>query len=278
MIKDERTGVSYEVIDAHCHIYPEKIASRATAATDAFYGIRSFSAGEAGAGTVPHLLSLGAEDGVDRFVVQSVASTPHQVENINAFIAREVEKSEGRLIGLGALHPESADIKGDVRHLKSLGLRGVKLHPDIQDFKIDDARYLKIYEICEEEELPILMHAGDSRYDRSNPNRLFPILDIYDHLTVIAAHLGGWSVWDEAAERLAGMKNLYVDTSSSLAFLPPEKGRELILRYGIDRVLFATDYPMWRAKNELRMLLSMGFTEEEYRKLFSGNVRRLFAI
>ncbi len=271
-------GVTYEVIDAHCHIFPDKIAPRATAATDAFYGVKSFSAGQAGAGTVGHMLAIGEEDGVDRFLVHSVASTPHQVHSINEFIAKATEACDGKLIGFGALHPDAPDIKGDIRHLKELGLLGVKLHPDIQDFKIDDAKYLKIYELCEEAQLPILIHAGDSRYDRSNPNRLYPILDIYDHLTVIAAHLGGYSVWDEAAARLAGMKNLYVDTSSSLSFLPRKKAKELILRYGIDHVLFATDYPMWRAKDEISMLLDMNFSEEEYRKIFSGNFKRLLGI
>ncbi len=269
---------TYEVIDTHCHIYPEKIAARATAATDAFYGVKSFSSTCDGAGIVSHLLSIGESDGVDKFLVQSVASTPHQVESINNFIAGEVNKHPESLIGFGALHPESADIRADVRHLKELGLRGVKLHPDIQDFKIDDARYLKIYEICEEEGLPILMHTGDSRYDRSNPNRLLPILEIYDHLTVIGAHLGGYSVWDDAVAALAGMKNLYVDTSSSLTSMPREKAREIIKKYGIDRVLFATDYPMWRARDEIKMLLEMNFSDEEYRKIFSENARRLLSI
>ncbi len=271
-------NITYEVIDAHCHIYPEKIASRATAATDAFYNVRSFSAGCDGAGTVSHLLSIGDADGVDRFLVQSVATTPHQVQGINNFIAKEVEEKGGRLIGFGALHPESGDIRGDVRHLKELGLRGVKLHPDIQNFKIDDVGYLKIYDICEEEGLPVLVHAGDGRYDRSNPNRLLPILNAYSHLTVIAAHLGGYSVWDDAASAFAGTKNLYVDTSSSLAFIGVEKGKEIILKYGIDNVFFATDYPMWRAKDEIKMLLDMGFSEDEYRKLFSGNIRRVLDI
>ncbi len=276
MISHEQTN--YEVIDAHCHIYPEKIAARATAATDAFYGITSFSTGCAGAGTVSHLLEIGESDGVDRFLVQSVATTPHQVEGINNFIANEVSKSGGRLIGFGTLHHELEDIRGAVKHLKSLGLRGVKLHPDIQNFQIDDSRCLCIYEICEEEELPILIHAGDSRYDRSNPNRLFPILDKYKGLTVIAAHLGGYSVWDDASLALAGMENLYVDTSSSLAFLPRGRAKEIILGYGIDRVFFATDYPMWRAKDEINMLLEMNFSPEEYRKIFSGNIKKLLNI
>ncbi len=261
----------YTLIDAHCHIYPERIAARAVQATDTFYGLTSF-----GEGTTQHLLSEGDRVGVDRFVVQSVASTPHQVQSINRFIAEEVRKSQGRLIGLGTLHPDTEDLAGDIRHLRELGLCGVKLHPDIQDFKIDDARCLKIYEKCEEEGLPILMHAGDSRYDRSNPNRLLPIIEIYTGLTVVAAHLGGWSMWDEAVEKLAGLPNLYVDTSSSLSFMTRERAKELILRYGTDRVLYGTDYPMWRADRELETLLRMELSDEDYQKIFSDNALRVF--
>ena len=143
----------YFVTDAHCHIYPEKIASRAVAGTDNFYHEHSV-----GSGTVEGLMEMGDKAGVDRYIVQSVATTPHQVKSINEFIAGEVKKHPGRLVGLGTLHPDSADIKGDVAHLMSLGLRGVKLHPDIQAFKIDDYRCLKIYELGEENRLPILMH------------------------------------------------------------------------------------------------------------------------
>ena len=125
-------------------------------------------------------------------IVQSVATTPKQVQSINEFIADTVAHANGRLTGLGTLHPNSENLREDVEHLIALGLKGVKLHPDIQNFKVDDYRCLKIYELCEEFGLPILMHTGDKRYDNSNPNRLLPILEIYDHLTIIGAHFGGW--------------------------------------------------------------------------------------
>lgn len=262
----------FSVYDAHCHIYPEKIAARAVAGTDTFYGEHS-----TGRGTVADLMRQGAAAGIDHFIVQSVATTPRQVKSINEFIAAEVEKNPEKLTGLGTLHPDSEDIAGDIEHLVALGLHGVKLHPDIQKFKIDDYRCLKIYELCEGK-LPILMHTGDYRYDFSNPNRLIPILQIYQGLTVIGAHLGGWSIWQEASRRLSGFQNLYVDCSSSFPYLKPEEAREIILRYGTDRVLFGTDYPMWPPEQELDYFFSLGFNEEENRKMLSGNVRRLFGI
>ena len=259
------------VTDAHCHIYPEKIAERAIHGTDTFYSEHSV-----GTGTVGNLIETGGRAGIDRFVVQSVATTPKQVKSINEFIAGEVEAHSGKLIGLGTLHPDSPDIKGDIEHLVSLGLKGVKLHPDIQAFKIDDYRCLKIYELCEERKLPILMHTGDNRYDYSNPNRLLPILQIYTGLTVIGAHLGGWSIWDEASRAYCGIPNFYVDCSSSFHYLPKETSAAIIRRYGTDRVLFGTDYPMWSAEKELEYFFSLGLDENEIKCILNTNVSKIF--
>ncbi len=182
------------------------------------------------------------------------------------------------MTGLGTLHPDSPDILGDLRHLMELGLKGVKLHPDIQQFKIDDYRCLKIYELCEQLQLPILMHTGDHRYDYSNPNRLLPIMEIYTDLTVVGAHLGCWSVWEEAAEKLSCLPNLYVDCSSSLYFLDSEKAKRIVHSYGVDKVLFGTDYPMWDPNKEFERFFKLGLTEEENKKIFCENAKKLFDI
>ncbi len=258
-------------IDAHCHIYPEKIASRAVAGTDTFYGEKSLCKG-----TASDLIERGKDAGIDHFIVQSVATTPHQVRSINEFISNEVENAKGLMTGLGTLHPDSDDIKGDIRHLLELGLHGVKLHPDIQAFKIDDYRCLKIYELCEERKIPILMHTGDSRFDFSNPNRLLPILQIYTNLTVVGAHLGGWSVWDDAIKAFKDLPNFYVDCSSCFGFISPQKVKELIRAYGAERVLFGTDYPMWSPRREIDTFLSLGLDEFENRCILNINAKKVF--
>ncbi len=258
-------------IDAHCHIYPEKIASRAVAGTDNFYGEHSV-----GEGTVSDLIERGTKAGVDHFIVQSVATTPRQVASINDFIAAEVKNNPEKLTGLGTLHPESEDIKSDIEHLISLGLKGVKLHPDIQAFKIDDYRCLKIYELCEEKGLIVLMHTGDNRYDYSNPNRLIPVLETYENLKFIGAHLGGWSIWNEACKAYKDFENFYVDCSSSFNYLEKQDAKRIIRTYGADKVLFGTDYPMWSPERELKYFLSLGLDENEISSILNINAKKLF--
>lgn len=262
----------FKIIDAHCHIYPDKIADKASMSTGNFYNIPMRLDGK-----ISTLLEHGVNAGINHFIVQSVATTPKQVSSINNFIASSVALGGGMFTGLGTLHPDSENIKEDVEEIINLGLKGVKLHPDIQNFKIDDYRMLKIYELCEGR-LPILMHTGDSRYDLSNPNRIIPILDIYENLTIIGAHFGGWSIWEEATDKLFKYKNFYVDCSSSLYALTPEKARELILKYGTKRVFFGTDYPMWEPKEEIDRFMEIDLTTEEREDILYNNASRLFRI
>lgn len=263
----------YKIIDAHCHIYPDKIAEKAAAATCDFYE----GLGSTLNGTVSTLSKEAKIAGIKHCVVQSVATTPKQVSSINHFIAKSVAESNGEFTGLGTLHPDSEDIEADVEEIISLGLRGVKLHPDIQQFKIDDYRMLKIYELCEGK-LPLLIHTGDHRYDLSNPNRMMPILEIYKNLTVIGAHFGGWSVWEEATEKLCKYKNFYVDCSSSLYAMTPQKAKELIMAYGTNRVLFGTDYPMWEPKAEIERFMQIDLTDKEREDILYNNAAKMFDI
>ncbi len=265
-----RMSKKYRIIDAHCHIYPDKIAQKASDATGHFYDLPSSLDGK-----VSTLLEHGEKAGIDHFVVQSVATTPKQVSSINNFIAESVSKSCGRFTGLGTLHPDSENMEADVNEIIDLGLKGVKLHPDIQQVRLDDPRMLKMYELCEGR-LPMLIHTGDNRYDYSNPNRMIPILEKYPNLTVIGAHFGGWSIWEDATEKFSRYENFLVDCSSSLYAITPQKAKELIMAYGTDRVLFGTDYPLWKPEIEIERFMKIDLTDEQREDILYNNAARLF--
>ena len=262
----------FRVIDAHCHIYPEKIAAKAVEGIGGFYDIKMGEKGVAG-----DMLAKGEKAGIDRYLIFSVATKPAQVKSINEFIAGEVAKSGGKMVGLGTMHPESEDLKGDLEHMKELGLKGVKIHPDFQGFKLDDYRYLKLYELCGEE-LPVLIHTGDKRYDFSNPNRMKAVLDTFQNVTFIGAHFGGWSIWEQAAKELAGYQNFYVDCSSSFYANTPAVSEKLIRAYGAERVLFGTDYPMWSAESELEYFFALNLTDAEREQILHKNAEKIFKI
>ncbi len=261
------------VIDSHCHIYPEKIATLAINHTDQFYDEHSSCKG-----TVEDLLQNGEKTGVDKFIVQSVATSKHQVQRINEFIAKQVSLYSDKLVGLGTIHPESDDMEEDIKHLIALGLKGFKIHPDIQGFPLDHKGYLKSFSLASRYNLPVLMHTGDYRYDNSNPNKLIPILKEFKNLKVVGAHFGGWSIWEQASLKLSQFENFYVDCSSSMPYLTLETAKEIIKRYGVDKVLFGTDYPMWDGTCEIESLLKMQLTDDELNKIFSQNAIKLYGL
>ncbi len=276
---------AFTIIDAHCHIFPERIAAKAVDMTKDFYETEA-----AGTGLAENLLALGAAAGFDAYVVQSVASTPHHVASINHFIAAEVQK-DPRLTGLGALHPDTEDKRAAIEEIIALGLHGVKLHPDMQRFAIDDLRAYAIYELCAAYDLPILMHMGDPRYDFSHPDRLARVLSDIPTLTVVGAHMGGWDNWDYACETLSRFPNLYVDSSSSIAsagkhhglspevvYLGAEHATSLIRAWGADKVLYGTDYPLWPQKADIEAFFALELTDTERRAILAENARRVFRI
>ena len=265
--------MGYKIYDAHAHIFPAKIAEKATQSIGHFYDIPMHHLGSA-----EELLRRGGEIGVSRYLVCSTATKPEQVEHINTFIHEQCELHP-EFYGFATMHPDYAHIEEELDRALEMGLHGIKLHPDFQHFDIDAPEALPLYRAASERKLPILFHTGDDRYDYSAPHRLRKIAEAFPGLTCIGAHFGGYTIWQEAARQLAGrFENLWVDCSSSFFAMDVAAGRALIDAYGADRVLFGTDYPMWDPQHELARLRGMRLAPETERKILYDNAAALFGL
>ena len=122
-----------EIIDAHAHIYPAKIAEKATEAIGEFYGIKMSMP----AGVPEKLLENGKRAGISRFVVHSCATKAAQVRPINEFIKREMDEHK-EFLGFMTLHEDLTEeqVYEEVEWCVKNGFKGVKLHPDFQKFYI----------------------------------------------------------------------------------------------------------------------------------------------
>lgn len=254
----------YTIIDAHCHIFPDKIEQKAVQSIGHFYDIPMDHRG-----TSENLLRQGKKIGVSRYLVCSTATRPQQVQTINDFIAQQCSLHP-EFIGFGTLHPYMDNIEEEIDRIIALGLYGIKLHPDFQEFNIDDPAAFTMYAYAQDR-LPFLFHTGDARYDYSNPKRLAAVLERFPRLKAIGAHFGGYSQWDKAEKYLKGQPNVYFDTSSSLFKITPEYAKELIDTLGEDKFFWGTDFPMWDHQEELRRFMALDLTQEQRRKIFSGN-------
>ncbi|MEG2044857.1 MAG: TatD family hydrolase [Clostridia bacterium] len=253
-----------KIIDFHTHVFPDKIAQKAVYSISDFY---SFPRERAFKGNIEELVSLAKSAGVDYVVTCSTATTKKQVESINTWIA--TLKSD-TVFPLGTLHPEYSDIEGEVERIIALGLYGIKLHPDFQEFNIDDEKAENIYKIVGDR-LPILIHTGDTNLDYSAPKKLAKMADKYPNVRFIAPHLGGYSRWDEVNKYLID-KNVWFDTSSALEFMEPERATEIILKHGCDKVFFGTDYPLCSQADALLRFNKLALTESQKNDILFNNV------
>lgn len=259
----------YNIIDMHTHIFPDKIAFKAVKAIGDYYGV-----GMSKSGTVSNLIESGRSIGVSKFVVHSSATTVEQVCSINKYIYT-TQAAHPEFIGFATLHPDMADVACEVKNIIDLGLKGIKLHPEFQNFAIDDESMMPIYKEIEGR-LPVLIHMGDKNSDLSSPLRLASVLDRFPDLVVIAAHFGGYQMWELSCEHLIG-KRLYMDTSSSLYFISPTRALDMIKRHGVEKMLFGSDFPMWDHQEELQRFLQLELTEEERKAILHDNAQRLLS-
>lgn len=260
-----------KIIDFHAHIYPEKIALKATQSVGDFYATKI-----AWNGLADELIASGNKIGVTNYVVHSVATKANQVESINDFIIESCKKYN-QFIGFATYHQDYQDFEKEINRVTQAGLKGIKMHPDFQHFKIDDVKMDNFYAYLAEREIPILFHAGDSRYDFSGPKRIANILEKHPNLKVIAAHFGGYTEWDDAIKYLVG-KKVWFDTSSTTWKLPFDKANKMIKDHGAKYFLFGSDFPMWDHEDEWSRYIKLEFSEEEQHLVLYQNACDLLGL
>lgn len=258
-------------IDFHAHVYPEAIAPKAAGSIREFYQLGN----EAMDGRVQTLLEQGTKAGIEKFVILPVALRPSRTRHINDFILERLDK-EPRFYGYGTVHAGMERLCEEVEYIMEKGLRGLKMHPDSQVFAIDDPRLFPVYDMIGDK-LPILFHMGDRRFDYSHPKRLRKVLDLFPKLQVIAAHFGGYTMHDVAAQELKD-KNCFFDVSSSLMFMVEGEAEKYINRYGAERFVYGSDFPMWDPVVEMERFMRLKLTDDQKEQIAHKTAEQLLKI
>lgn len=259
--------LDFKVIDMHAHFFPDALAKRAVDNLGDYYGLEMHCDG-----TYRDLTSRAKKANITKLVIHSTALKASQVETINDNTASHTTKD---IAGFGTLHQDyEGDFEKEIKRIKTLGLKGIKLHPDFQHFNIDDVKMYPVYDIIRAEGLPILFHTGDANSPCSAPHRLAKVLDDFPGLIAIAAHLGGHDQWEEASQYLYG-RDVYIDTSSCHRSLTHEQIRDAIRSHDIDRIMFGTDYPIENYEYCLENFFRLGLNDDESEKILYTNANRL---
>ena len=263
-------------VDFHTHCFPDKIANRAVMQLAKASG----NATPAFDGTAQGLLDLVHSMGVDIAVVLGIATNVKQQKNVNDFLI-ELNKRDD-VVAFGSVHPDADDAIDELYRIKEAGLKGIKLHPDYQEFFVDDDRMFKIYETVNSLGLLMTLHAGVDigipTPVRATPQRIKNILPMFDNTNVIAAHFGGYLLWDEVEEILVGSENLYIDTSFCHTRMPPIWAKRIVENHGVKKILLGSDLPWSTTENEMEFIKSLDLSEEAQADIFGNNAVRLLGL
>lgn len=262
-IKEDLFG---KIIDVHCHLFPEKIAEKATQAVGSFYGIPMNNIG-----TEERLKTDMDQYGINHCFIHSVATVPQQVKPINDFLGDVIKRNPSIFTAFGTIHVGIDDMISEIDRMRSLGVTGVKLHNDFQGFAVDDPRLDPVYEKCQAEKIPLMFHAGDKRYKFTNPKMFRNVGRKFPDLIGIAAHFGGYSEWVDVDDDYCKDSPFWFDTSSSLSFMDQAEALRIISVRGSDKIMFGTDFPMWRGCDEYERIELLGLDNNTVEKILYKN-------
>ena len=255
------------IIDTHVHAFTDSIAERAMAKLAETAEIEPTTNG-----TASDMRRLLKECGIDYGVLLPVATKPTQQTNINNWAKEEYRDG---IISFGSVHPFAEDVEEELERIKTLGLKGVKLHNDYQGVFMFDEKCDKTYRKCEELGLPVVFHMGFdpiSKYvHRAMPYDLIELTEKYPKLKIIGAHMGGVNAWESVYKYIAGNRNIYLDTSFVAGHIDPDLFAAIVKKHGTDRILFASDLPWSDPREEIKLVDSLKISEIEKDRIFCRN-------
>lgn len=257
------------IIDFHTHCFPEKIADRAMdtlSHAGAMLPTRE--------GTKEGLIRAMDEDGIDISVVLQIATNKKQQRAVNDYA---ISIQDERIIAFGSVHPDAPDAIDELERISSMGIRGVKFHPEYQNFFVDDVKMKPIYKKISELKMITVFHAGEDIGYRGPyhcmPEHLERALQWFSS-PVVAAHWGGHNAGEEVIKRLCG-RDIYFDIAFGYGTVAKPVAQKIIELHGADKILFGSDSPWHRAKWEKTMVEFLDLSEQDKEKIYYKNAKKL---
>lgn len=198
----------------------------------------------------------------------------------------------------------------ELRELAELKLiSGIKLYPGYQDFDFGSEQAWPIYEIARQFHLPAMIHAGElhhccpkdendkrvykckgkCRIDElgylATPKKLMPAVKEFQDVNFVMSHLAN-PYFAELREVMRECPNLYTDISGQFISgfentpeyvqeINDELRKFLALENGVDRVLFATDFPVQSYADSIALVSDLNLSNSDQEKIYHLNAEKL---
>jgi predicted TIM-barrel fold metal-dependent hydrolase len=209
----------------------------------------------------------------------------------NDVVARFAAENSDVAIAFASLDPtRGPEAVREARRLVESGLvRGLKLHPPLQQFFPNDPVAYPLYEVFAEARLPVLFHTGHSgigtgmrggggvRLKYGHPMPIDDVAVDFPDMPIIMAHPSfPWQ--DEAISVCLHKQNVWIDLSGwSPRYFPPQ-----LVQYANTqlrtKVLFGSDFPLITPDRWLADFAEAPFKDEVRPLVLKENAARLLGL
>ena len=266
--------MSIRVLANHAHVYPDALNPT---------------------GTIDRLLRLLDECAIDGAVCFAPFPTPDAPGSAhNRWLARELT-SHQRLLGFGTIDFTRDDVRDQVREAAELGFRGLKLHPNSQQFDILAAKPLEVYAAAEEHKLLITFHSGVHHYriEHYNVLKFDEVAWRFPKLRFTLEHVGGYSFFEQALAVIfnnipfppipgrkghvfGGLTSVFTPTYNRFWYMSPQRLEELLAQVGAAQLIFGLDFPYnleQNTKMALHTISELPINDADRALILGGNLR-----
>jgi predicted TIM-barrel fold metal-dependent hydrolase len=271
-------------IDVHVHLEAEETSESDAAARDYF--------GDSGAPRDPDGLAEYYRSRRTAFVVFTVDERLSGRRHLtNDDVLRFAAKHADVAIPFISVDPtRGPEALREAKRLLATGqVRGLKLHPPLQQFFANDRTAYPLYELFAEARLPVLFHTGHSgigtgvpggggiRLKYGHPMHIDDVAVDFPELPIVMAHPSfPWQ--DEAISICLHKPTVHIDLSGwSPKYFPPvlvQYANSLLKR----KVLFGSDYPWIAPDRWLADFAKLGIKDAVRPLILKENAVRLFRL
>ncbi len=203
------------------------------------------------------------------------------IRKTNEYLAEIVNKHPNRFIAFSDVIIKDAmsmyEAANELEYgVKELGLKGLKIHPCNLNLPADDYRLIPVLRKAAELNVPVIYHSFPWRVgfsDLSEPNKINKMIKVFPDITFILSHMGGVKFMDVI--RSGGMVDISMGLFEVVDVYGIEIANKLLRKIGIDRLIFASDYPIGQYERYISILDQMDFSDEEIKKIAYDNINKI---
>jgi len=272
-------------IDTHVHLEPEDANQAADAAAKKYFGESGAPRDRKGMAEYYRSRKIGCVI----FPVDEKLTGKPQVPN--DVVAEFAAENADIIIAFASIDPtRGADAVREAKRLVASGtIRGLKLHPPLQQFFPNDRIAYPLYEVFAEARLPVLFHTGHSgigtgmpggggvRLKYGNPMYIDDVAVDFPEMPIILAHPSfPWQ--DEAISICLHKPEVYIDLSGwSPRYFPANliQYANTLLKH---KVLFGSDYPLITPDRWLADFAKIDIKPEVRPLILKENARKLLCL